>query len=176
MNDPRLNSVHLKAGRRQQFRSARESLLHSGGPDTLAADHASREESHPFGTALPRRDDRLPVGVDFALIGKDHIYPLKVGINTVGRMPDNDVVIADPYVSRRHIAVLVHADHVCEVHDIASKNGTFINGSPLAGPTRLHSGDTILLAGRELVFLSRADGSEASWLDEQTQVDEKASN
>lgn len=171
MNDPRLNSVHLKAGRRQQFRAARESLLHSGGPDTLAADYAARGEAHLLGTLLPRRDDRLPAGVDCALIGKDHVYPLKVGINTVGRMPDNDVVLADPYISRRHIAVLVHADHACEVHDIASKNGTFINGCPLAGPTRLHSGDTILLAGRELVFLSRPDGSEASWMDDQTRVE-----
>ena len=39
---------------------------------------------------------------------KEYIYPLKVGINTVGRSPDNDVVVQDCYISRRHCAILVH--------------------------------------------------------------------
>jgi len=41
-------------------------------------------------------------------------------------MPDNDVVLQDAYVSRRHCAILIHlTGERCELHDIASKNGTF---------------------------------------------------
>ena len=60
----------------------------------------------------------------------------KVGLNTVGRMPDNDVVVQDAYVSRRHCAIVVHTGDRCEVHDIASKNGTYLNGHKISGPTR----------------------------------------
>jgi pSer/pThr/pTyr-binding forkhead associated (FHA) protein len=102
---------------------------------------------------------KLPAAaVPFVLMDRDCVYPLKVGLNTIGRMPDNDVVLADPYVSRRHCAILVHHGLKCELHDIASKNGTFVNGRKIAGPTALQSGDEIRMCGKQLVFLSKGDG------------------
>ena len=73
----------------------------------------------------------------------------------VGRSPDNDVVLDDAYVSRRHCAVLVHAGDRCELHDVASKNGTYLNGQKICGPTRLKSGDEIRMCNKNLVFVSR---------------------
>ena len=35
---------------------------------------------------------------------------------------------------------------------MASKNGTLLNGKRIAGPTRLQSGDQILLCNRKLTF------------------------
>ena len=58
---------------------------------------------------------------------------------TIGRLPDNDVVIRDECVSRRHCAVVVHSDLRCELHDVASKNGTLLNGKKIEGKTRLQS-------------------------------------
>src|SRR5919201_6299323 len=141
MGDNRLNSVHLEFPRRDDFRHAREMLLNSRGTNTVALDNAADVFAGGSHTMIQGVKERPPVGVHFWLMDKDAIYPLKVGVNTIGRLPDNDVVVQAPYVSRRHCAILVHAGDGCELHDIASKNGTFINGKKLEGPTRLNSGD-----------------------------------
>jgi len=159
MNDPRLNSIHLEAlPRRQEFRQAREKLLGARGQQTIAAERAK-----PFispvdspGTLIRNQPCQAQPLVKFLLMDKDYVYPLKIGLNTVGRMPDNDVVIDDGYVSRRHCAVLVHSDDRCELHDVASKNGTFLNGQKIEGPTCLKSGDEIRMCTKNLVFVSRA--------------------
>ena len=62
------------------------------------------------------------------------------------------MVIRDECVSRRHCAVVIHHDLRCELHDVASKNGTLLNGKKIPGPTRLQSGDQITLCGRRLTF------------------------
>src|SRR5258708_35366260 len=118
-------------------------------------------------------DVRLPLGSEAKLLktlapgevpvkaGSTHCWlldrgkqiPLKVGLNSVGRLPDNDVVIDDATVSRRHCAIVVHSDLTIEVHDVASKNGTMVNGAKIAGPTRLRDGDQIGLSERNLTFL-----------------------
>ena len=84
-----------------------------------------------------------------------YIYPLKVGLNTVGRSSDNDVVVPDCFASRRHCAILVHSHNGFELHDTASKNGVFLNGARIAHPTPLKSGDTIRICERQFTFVSR---------------------
>src|SRR5262249_9413474 len=151
MADPRLNSVHLDFPRREDFRSAREGLLNSRGMPTGGLENAGNRLARPAGrTMIQDPRERVPPDVNFWLVDQQAIYPLKVGVNTIGRLPDNDVVVQAPYVSRRHCAILVHAGNGCELHDIASKNGTFVNGQRLQGPTRLHSGDEIRMCYRPL--------------------------
>jgi hypothetical protein len=157
MADPRFNSIHLEGDRREEFRLAREALLTARGPLTLQAEQEGgfapgRDEFH---TAIDQIANLAPAGTKYILMDKDSIYPLKTGLNTIGRMPDNDVVIHDPYISRRHCAILVHAGDGCEVHDFASKNGTLVNGRKIGGPTQLASGDEILMCNRRLVFVSK---------------------
>ena len=163
MFDARLNSVHLEAPRREEFRAAREQVLDSRGGETMAAerDGASSPESSQHNTAIQNLPENAGAAVTrYVLMDNDYIYPLKVGLNTVGRMPDNDVVVQDAYVSRRHCAVVVHTGDRCELHDIASKNGTYLNGHKIAGPTRLHSGDQIRMCNRNLVFVRKTDLAE----------------
>jgi pSer/pThr/pTyr-binding forkhead associated (FHA) protein len=156
MADPRLNSVHLDFPRREDFRHAREALLNSRGTHTVALESAGNVIAELAGhTMIQDLRERVPAGVNFWLVDQQGIYPLKVGVNTIGRLPDNDVVVQAPYVSRRHCAIVVHADNGCELHDIASKNGTFINGQKLSGPTRLRSGDEIRMCDLRLTFLSK---------------------
>jgi hypothetical protein len=158
MADPRLNSLHLEPARRQDYRRAREALLQSRGMQTLYAERERGEEpddprsSH---TCIRNVDGSPPAGVDLWLVDKDFVYPLKVGLNTMGRSADNDVVVEDLYVSRRHCAVLVHHDRTCELHDTASKNGTFLNGTRISGPTPVKSGDEIRICNRQFVFLTK---------------------
>ncbi len=87
----------------------------------------------------------------------EQLHTLAIGVNSVGRLPDNGVVIRDECVSRRHCAIVVHRDGSCELHDIASKNGTVLNGVKIHGPTKLRPGDKITLCAKQLVFLVRND-------------------
>ncbi len=151
-----LNSVHLALPRREAFRRAREELLCARG------DMTQRIELHQLRNALAHPDTMMELDSDeppqhvsspFALMERGRAHPLKVGINTVGRLADNDVVIDDPHVSRRHCAILVHSNHNCELHDVASKNGTFLNGNRIASPTRMKPGDEIRMCDLSLVLV-----------------------
>ena len=158
MADPRLNSVHLEPPRRADYRRAREELLRARGVNTLAVEASPEEPSdNDPHTIIQNGGEQAPTGLNFWLVDNEYIYPLKIGINTVGRSPDNDVVVQDCYISRRHCAILVHAGEACELHDTASKNGTYVNGKKIAGPTRLRSGDEIRICEQRLVFVTRSE-------------------
>jgi len=156
MADPRLNSVHLEPVRRQAFRLAREALLGGRGQHTFSAEQLL-EENSPSPTLIRNTGDPTPAGLQCWLMDGDFIYPLKVGLNTLGRSEENDVVVEDSFVSRRHCAILVHLHRPCELHDTASKNGTFLNGTRLAAPASLKSGDEIRICDRQFIFLSRSE-------------------
>jgi hypothetical protein len=156
MSDPRLQSLHLEGQpRRESFRQARLALQAACGTQTLAGDARLLADDRLDAPTLAPPPPGPPAAAGrFAFYLKDgaNVYPLHLGLNSVGRLPDNDVVIRDECVSRRHCAVLVHHDLRCELHDVASKNGTVLNGARIPGPTRLQSGDQITLCGRRLTF------------------------
>jgi pSer/pThr/pTyr-binding forkhead associated (FHA) protein len=148
--DPRLRSVHLQLpNRRDDFRRAREALLGACGQPTLAVDRRQLDALQARAT-LPLGG--LPELQQYWLVDHELVHSLKVGLNTIGRMPDNDVSVLDSSVSRRHAAILIHVNDSCELHDTASKNGTFLNGQRIAGPTAIKTGDEIRLCDRTLVF------------------------
>jgi pSer/pThr/pTyr-binding forkhead associated (FHA) protein len=159
--DPRLNSIHLDPVRRQDFRRARDRLLGARGCETICGERPDPDPDSA-GHTIIHQDISPPPELAYWLTDGSYIYPLKVGVNTLGRSSDNDIVISDAFVSRRHCAILVHAHQGCELHDIASKNGTLINGARLAGPTPLHSGDQIRLSGQTFTFMSRSGSAEPS--------------
>jgi len=161
MDDPRLNSMHLDLSRRDGFRKARLDLLQACGDKTQMAIEADALASpgDVSKTAQQNLKGRLPPGIEFVLMDKESIYPLRVGVNTVGRLNDNDIVLTDPYVSRRHCAVLVHAGDGAELHDVASKNGTLLNGRRISHPTPLNPGDEIGMCECRLVFVANTDES-----------------
>ncbi len=154
MDDPRLCSIHLEAlPRRQDYRRARELLLGACGQQTLAVSQSQLAALRSSRT-LPPENPPSATDKKFWLVDRQNVYPLKIGLNTVGRMPDNDVAILDGSVSRRHCAIVIHASKGCELHDTASKNGTFLNGQRVAAPTPLKPGDQIRLCDRQFVFIS----------------------
>jgi hypothetical protein len=158
MSDPRFNSIHLEASpRRDDFRRARARLLGTCGQHTLAVDHERLGEAAEMGPCtIIEHPSEKPSAIGCWLKDPDGLYPLKPGLNSVGRMPDNDVVIADGSVSRRHCAIVLHSGGICELHDTASKNGTFINGKRIYGPTRLVAGDEIRMCDHTVVFQTEA--------------------
>lgn len=68
----------------------------------------------------------------------------------VGRHPACDVVVVDPTVSRRH-AQLTFRDGVWVLQDLASSNGTTVNGERV-GRTTLHSGDIVELGAQPILI------------------------
>ena len=75
---------------------------------------------------------------------------------TIGRTPNNDLVLEHPQISSLHAFFREKAQRF-ELADAGSRNGTWVSGRLLApgGPSEvLASGDPIRLAHLELTFLS----------------------
>ncbi|MFD9030322.1 FHA domain-containing protein [Streptomyces sp. NPDC059567] len=59
------------------------------------------------------------------------VRPLPTRTVRIGRGPDNDLVVDDLVVSRRHAELLAQPDGTYWIHDLGSHNGTFLNGHPV---------------------------------------------
>ncbi len=71
---------------------------------------------------------------------------------TVGRAADNSVALPeDGFASARH-ARFEAARDAAWVVDLASTNGTFVNGERIEGRRRLHDGDVVRIGETELRF------------------------
>ncbi|MGH0034585.1 MAG: FHA domain-containing protein [Myxococcota bacterium] len=68
----------------------------------------------------------------------------------IGGLPDNDVVIGSPAVSRYHAQIVVRGGKV-EIEDLNSSNGTFVNGTPIR-TAEIRAGDKIRIGDVELVY------------------------
>jgi pSer/pThr/pTyr-binding forkhead associated (FHA) protein len=75
--------------------------------------------------------------------------------NTIalGRRDDNDVVIDDPQISRRH-ASLSWEEGEFVLRDLGSANGTFLNAVRITEPHALREGDAIGLGGDVVLSFS----------------------
>jgi len=70
---------------------------------------------------------------------------------TIGRLPQNEIHLDDPLVSRRHAEIFRDATDY-SLRDLGSRNGTFLNGEPVTGPVRLKPGDAINAGNCLIVF------------------------
>ncbi|MFF2847975.1 FHA domain-containing protein [Streptomyces sp. NPDC058001] len=59
------------------------------------------------------------------------VRPLPTRTVRIGRAADNDLVIDDLVVSRRHAELRTHADGTYEIVDLGSRYGTYLNGQPV---------------------------------------------
>ena len=85
MTDPRMNSVHLEVSRRDLFRRARENLLHARGMQTVALERVEEHEAAGCPLTFIEKPDKAPTELEFWLTDSGGIYPLRVGITTLGR-------------------------------------------------------------------------------------------
>jgi pSer/pThr/pTyr-binding forkhead associated (FHA) protein len=81
--------------------------------------------------------------LDKFLLGKGKVV--------IGRVPDCDIKIDNPAISRRH-AEIVCTEQGYTLNDMGSSNGTFLNGEPVKEPKLLKPGDVINIAKFELQF------------------------
>lgn len=84
--------------------------------------------------------------------------PLHGTLTIVGRDVTCDIVLDAPTVSSRHFMIL-NRNGQYSVEDLASMNGTFVNGHSLTRRIRLFSGDRITLVGLSLIFQDDAEAA-----------------
>ena len=83
-------------------------------------------------------------------LGEGDEFPLNSAPLTVGRGGQNDLVLSgDDFASARHARIEVRGDGIW-VQDLDSTNGTFVNGSRVAGAQRLDHGDVLRVGETDL--------------------------
>ena len=80
-------------------------------------------------------------------------YGLKEPVTTIGRSADNDIVLSEDIISRKH-AVLEWIDNVLYITDSGSTNGTLVNGTPIEPQARiaLKDGDELSIGNYLITF------------------------
>jgi hypothetical protein len=90
------------------------------------------------------------------LVLGDEKHPLEGrGPWSVGRSQENDIVINDPNVSRKH-ARISHTDNGFLVEDLGSTNGTLLDGAPI-DRERIEGGDELTFGQSTARFIRRID-------------------
>jgi hypothetical protein len=132
--------VIRSAGRERQAPSQDSMIL---TPAAAAAAGLGRGVSKRRSVRLiVQRSPSFEVGDEFQL----NAAPL-----TVGRGGQNDLVLdGDEFASARHARIEVRGDGVW-VQDLESTNGTYVNGSRVAGAQRLDAGDVLRVGETDLL-------------------------
>ncbi|MBI3722676.1 SpoIIE family protein phosphatase [bacterium] len=78
----------------------------------------------------------------------------------VGALPESDILVDDPEVSKRHMTIERRGERYF-VADAGSRNGTWLNEARVEDATELHSGDRLRI-GQTALFFLEADRLEMS--------------
>jgi hypothetical protein len=89
------------------------------------------------------------------------VFDIREGETTIGRSPENTIVLDSPDVSRRH-ARIEREGHLVRVYDLNSTNGTRINGEAIFVSDIQH-GDTLQVGSQILEFRSVSPGTSGRW-------------
>lgn len=89
---------------------------------------------------------KLVVKFDERVLGE---YPVDSEA-TIGRLPDNTVVIENPAVSSYHARIFLEGDDYV-IEDLRSKNGTYVNERNVERAA-LRNRDVVLIGKHRLVF------------------------
>ncbi len=73
----------------------------------------------------------------------------------VGRHPFNELSLSDPGLSRYHCWIMVKDGAPC-VEDLASVNGTWVNGERIRARRALKAGDVIRVGSTDIVLSEAA--------------------
>jgi transcriptional regulator with GAF, ATPase, and Fis domain len=86
---------------------------------------------------------------------KGSIYALPEGDFSVGRQATSDINLEDHAASRKH-CLFSRSRQQCTVKDLESRNGTFVNGTPIT-ERQLEQGDEIRIGGSVFCYLVDRD-------------------
>ena len=143
---------------------ARPQFEERHGRAFLLLSAADLSTPRPTITEVRLDDERAPARMESTANLSLVVYPLRrthrsaSHLITLGRAPDNDVVVPDVSISRFHAFVKQDANGRWLMQDAGSTNGTTVNGSSVPrqghGPAaELSPGDDVRLGQVELTFL-----------------------
>ena len=95
---------------------------------------------------LLNRLDSLPYRINDS-------YPLGEKLS-LGRSSENDVVIKDPFISKKHFNIIKDEEQFF-IEDLGSSNGTYLNKQKLTDAGKLVNGDIIGIGELEFIFINR---------------------
>ncbi|HEY4013455.1 MAG TPA: FHA domain-containing protein [Polyangiaceae bacterium] len=118
-------------------------LLQAASP--APAPHAPEPGAAPSADAAPRKHRTI--------IGELRLDQLESSVVTIGRTPDNQIVVNHPQVSSKH-AHIVKSGEQLFLEDRGSANGTFVRGQRLAAGQRVpvQSGEKVFIGPMPLVI------------------------
>ena len=91
--------------------------------------------------------------------GKDSRFDLDAAAVTTGRSSNNDLILLDDQsVSRVHARILRKTEGIYLI-DEKSKHGTYVNGARISEPTKLRTGDRVVIGRTTLIFNGAPTGS-----------------
>lgn len=98
--------------------------------------------------------------------GHTQLWELREQISyQIGRDLKNDVALPFSWVSRRHAMIQVEEKGGHNLIDLGSANGTRVNGRRIFTPTRLKTGDRIMIGRTELSFSQTTEAQAPTLLD-----------
>ena len=153
-------------------------LLQRVWPDTFVTDASLARTVHEIRDAIGGTPSAVRTvhghgyafAADAAMIdGPGHVAPTPhawlaidghtVALNgasvTIGRDPAATVPLHSPLASWHHARLTLSSRGVT-IEDLGSKNGTYVRGARVVGPTPLGDGDEITIAGMRLVLVTGA--------------------
>src|SRR5437899_9782364 len=80
---------------------------------------------------------------------------------SIGRTPENDLVIEDTSLSRRH-ALIENFEGRFNLSDCGSSNGTFVNGNSITALTELSDWDVLTFGGVGDILVRIDSGTHSS--------------
>jgi hypothetical protein len=84
-------------------------------------------------------------------VGKPVAFELMPGLNRVGRNPTNDCRVPDASLSSFHCEITLNPDNTVRVRDLASTNGTYVDGLQVMD-AELKPGEILRLGTVEFVL------------------------
>lgn len=137
---------HVRAPRRS--RASRSEQGHAFSPPVMPI--RSMDATSAFEVPSLRQGEMHLEATSGAFTGE--IFSIAEGSSTIGRSPENDVVLDAPDISRRHARIERDGKHL-RIYDLNSTNGTRVNGEAIH-ISDLEPGDEIRLGGQTLTVAS----------------------
>ena len=117
--------------------------------DAKLAPHRLKEGLVPSDTGIFVRIEQGP--------GSGDVFTLSPGgVYIVGR-EGADITLADDKVSRKHAEIGLYGPGAYVLRDLASTNGTYLNGRRISEKHKLENGDLVRVGDTELLFTKLDD-------------------
>lgn len=130
---------------------ARTEGYHFMGPVSVAMEVNPEQKPGRFELGSRMREGAGVAGVGSLILPSGQRIPLDKPVIIIGRLPECDVSLSDPNVSRRHTEVR-SAGTGFFARDLGSTNGTMVNGLRLHSDQPLNDGDILSVGGTHMRF------------------------